>query len=137
MATQRPLTTAEFAQATGIPAATISRLIRQGRLKARKQSGKWMIPPDQLEASCVREFTQPPAAPAPPPEKPGAARQGAPAEGKTYSIAEFAAMTYLTEKGVAEWLRNGKLRGGRNAAGELEVLASNLESAGISRLVRK
>ncbi len=135
MATQsKSLTTAEFAQETGIPPATISRLIRQGRLKARKRSGKWAIPHDQLDAPILREFSQAPETPATPP---GAARQKQPSMEKSYSIAEFAAMTYLTEKGVADWLRSGRLRGVRNEAGEMKIPASDLERAGVSHLVRK
>ncbi len=142
MATQsKSLTTAEFARTTGIPSATVSKLIRQGRLKARKRSGKWAIPHDQLEAPVVREISRAPGSPATRPgstpvRKP-ADRQEPPAGEKSFSIAEFAAMTYLTEKGVAEWLRSGRLSGVRNKAGELQIPASNLERADVSRLVRK
>lgn len=142
MATQgKSLTTAEFARATGIQSATLSKLIRQGRLKARKRSGKWAIPHDQLEAPVVRELSQAPGSPATRPGSPSeprpADRQKPPVGEKSFSIAEFAAMTYLTEKGVAEWLRSGRLSGVRNEAGELQIPASNLERGDISRLVRK
>ena len=46
-------------------------------------------------------------------------------------------MTYLTEKGVSEWLRIGRLQGIRAENGELQVSASNLQLPDISRLVRK
>jgi hypothetical protein len=46
-------------------------------------------------------------------------------------------MTYLTERGVAEWLNNGRLRGIKTQAGEWRVLSSNLQVPDISRLVRK
>jgi hypothetical protein len=59
-----------------------------------------------------------------------------PAE-KTYSIPEFAAMTYLTEKGVSEWLKIGRLQGVKTEAGEWRVLDSNLQVPDISRLARK
>jgi len=59
-----------------------------------------------------------------------------PAE-KTYTIAEFAAMTYLTEKGVAEWLKTGRIKGIQKETGEWRVLASNFLEPDISRLVRK
>jgi hypothetical protein len=52
-------------------------------------------------------------------------------------VSEFAAMTYLTEKGVSEWLRIGRLQGIRLENGELQVSASNLQVPDISRLVRK
>jgi excisionase family DNA binding protein len=176
----KSMTTSEFAKATGIPAATISKLIREGKLKARKEGQGWMIPQGQLEAKVVRELGKPPkptkakkakkpstpavvpppaktakpvrrapapsepkvpAAPVPPPEpvpEPAVGvRPKGPSTEKTYSASEFAAMTYLTEKGVSEWLRTGRLQGIRQENGELRVLASNLQVPDISRLVRK
>jgi len=124
-----------------------------------------MIPQRQLEAKVVREMGKPPKPPkatnakkpskpaaAPPPAKaanpvpkapvpvlePAAAtRPKEPEAEKTYSVSEFAAMTYLTQKGVSEWLRIGKLQGISQENGELRVLASNLQVPDISRLVRK
>jgi excisionase family DNA binding protein len=172
----KSMTTREFAKATGIPAATISKLIREGKLKARKEGQSWMIPQGQLGAKVVRELGKPPTppkakkpsmsasatakaakpvrrapAPSPPPAAPAApvpppepvsepavgARPKGPSGEKTYSASEFAAMTYLTEKGVSEWLRIGRLRGIRTENGELQVSASNLQLPDISRLVRK
>ena len=179
MATQtKPMTTSEFAKATGIPAAAISKLIRDGKLKAKKEGNAWMIPPSQLDSKTVRELgkaprakapqkpskaasspkpakapaskagvqaaRKPPVAP-PPPSAPKAETEApaassrpepAPAE-KTYSIPEFAAMTYLTEKGVSEWLKSGRLRGVKSDAGEWRVLDSNFQAPDISRLARK
>jgi excisionase family DNA binding protein len=172
----KSMTTSEFAKATGIPAATISKLIREGKLKARKEGQSWMVPQSQLAAKVVRELgkapkppkakkgstpaatpartakpvrrvpTPPPApkvsaAPVRPPEpvpEPavGVRPKGPPAE-KTCSASEFAAMTYLTEKGVSEWLKSGKLKGVKTESGEWRVLASNLQVPSISRLVRK
>ena len=177
MATPRKsMTTREFAKATGIPAATISKLIREGKLKARKEGQSWLIPQSQLAAKVVRELGKPPkppkakkpstpaptpakaakpvrrapapspaqavpAAPVPPPEpvsEPAVGvRPKGPSAEKTYSASEFAAMTYLTEKGVSEWLKSGKLKGVKTESGEWRVLASNLQVASISRLVRK
>jgi excisionase family DNA binding protein len=177
----KSMTTREFAKATGIPAATLSKLIREGKLKAKKQGTSWMIPQGQLAAKVVRELgklpkpskpskakkpSKPaaaprpakaakparrplapcpappvPAAPVPTPEpvpEPAVATkpENLPAE-KTYSVSEFAAMTYLTEKGVSEWLRIGRLQGIRQENGELQVSASNLQVPGISRLARR
>ena len=179
MATPRKsMTTSEFAKATGIAAATISKLIREGRLKARKEGKGWMIPQSQLAAKVVRELGKPPeptkakkpskpaaaprpakaakpvrrppapspappvpAAPVPPPEpvpEPAVKTrlENLPAE-KTYSVSEFEAMTYLTQKGVSEWLKSGKLKGVKAEGGEWRVLASNLQVPYISHLVRK
>jgi len=170
----KSMTTSEFAKATGIPAATISKLIREGKLKAKKEGQSWMIPQSQLAAKVVRELAKPPkppkaqkpskpaaaprpakaakpvrrapvpspapkapAAPVPPPEPAVATRPENPPAEKTLSVSEFAAMTYLTEQGVSEWLRIGRLQGVRQANGELQVSASNLQVPDIGRLVRK
>jgi excisionase family DNA binding protein len=174
----KSMTTREFAEATGIPTATISKLIREGKLKARKEGKSWMIPQSQLEAKVVRELGKPPkppkakkpstpaaapppakaakpvrrapapspapkvpAAPVPPPEpvpEPAVETrpENPPAE-KTYSVSEFEAVTYLTQKGVSEWLKSGKLKGVKTESGEWRVLASNLQVPCIGRLVRK
>jgi excisionase family DNA binding protein len=174
----KSMTTREFAKATGIPAATISKLIREGKLKAKKEGQSWMIPQSQLAAKVVRELGKPPkptkakkpstpaaartparvaklvrraptpslapkasTAPVPPPgpvsEPAVGVKPKGPSAEKTYSASEFAAMTYLTEKGVSEWLKSGKLKGVKTEGGEWRVLASNLQVASISRLVRK
>ena len=170
----KSMTTREFAKATGIPAATISKLIREGKLKAKKEGQSWMIPQSQLAAKVVRELGKPPkppkakkpstpaaaprpakaakpvrrapapspaptapTTPVPPPEPAIGTRPEKPPAEKTYSASEFAAMTYLTEKGVSEWLKSGKLKGVKTEGGEWRVLASNLQVPSISRLVRK
>jgi len=170
----KSMTTREFAKATGIPAATISKLIREGKLKAKKEGLSWMIPQSQLAAKIVGELGKPPkppkakkpstpaaaprpakaakpvrrapapspappvpTTPVPPPEPAIATRPENPPAEKTYSVSEFAAMTYLTEKGVSEWLKSGKLKGVKTEGGEWRVLASNLQVPSISRLVRK
>lgn len=175
MATQtKPMTTREFAKATGIPAATVYKIIRDGKLKAGKEGNAWMIPRSQLDSKIVRALgkapqkpskaastpkpskapaskvstpaaRKPPAAPPSPPPAPKVETASppvvpkpgpSPAE-KTYSIPEFASMTYLTEKGVSEWLRIGRLLGVKSDAGEWRVLGSNLQVPDISRLARK
>ena len=55
---------------------------------------------------------------------------------KSFSVAEFANMTYLTENGVMEWLQQGLLKGQQNARGAWQVDASNLEVPNVKRLVR-
>jgi excisionase family DNA binding protein len=152
-AQHKSMTTGEFARASGISSATISKLIRQGKLKAKKHGGRWMIPPGELKAPLVRELgraakptpsraaAKPAAAAAPTrarrPETDAAAAKPSPASERSYSVADFAAMTYFTEKGVLEWLRARKLKGRQLENGEWRVLASNLETPAISRLVRK
>lgn len=184
MATQTTsMTTGEFARAAGIPVASISRLIRQGKLKAKKKGGKWMIPQGQLDAAAVRALknpvpgakrsapekkaVRPPTAPkaktAPPPSAAADAPSPAPEPGparavvtpepepapdsppqpevrpadKTFTISEFAEMTYLTEKGVGEWLKSGRLKGVQTESGEWRILEINFQAADISRLLRR
>lgn len=55
---------------------------------------------------------------------------------KSFSVAEFADMTYLTENGVMRWLRQGLLKGQQNASGDWQIEASNLEVPNVKRLVR-
>ena len=55
---------------------------------------------------------------------------------KSFSVAEFADMTYLTENGVMQWLQQGLLKGQQDAKGGWQVDASNLEVANVKRLVR-
>jgi hypothetical protein len=55
---------------------------------------------------------------------------------KSFSVAEFADMTYLTENGVMQWLQQGLLKGQQNAKGAWQVDAANLEIPNVKRLVR-
>jgi hypothetical protein len=55
---------------------------------------------------------------------------------KFFSIAEFADMTYLTEYGVMQWLKQGLLKGRQNEKGDWQVDASNLQVPNVKRLVR-
>ena len=144
------LTSAKFAKKTGLTTAAVSKLIRDGKIKATKKSGKWMIDPDQLNAKAVKAAsksgkpktkkkaakpipkkaaTESKKAAEPKADKPAGAQ-------KSFSIAEFAGMTYLTEKGVAEWLKLGRLTGSQDAQGDWRIDAANLEAAPIKRLVR-
>lgn len=54
----------------------------------------------------------------------------------SFSIVEFADMTYLTEKGVRQWLQQGLLKGQQDAQGNWRIDASNLEVPNVKRLVR-
>jgi hypothetical protein len=144
------LTSAEFAKKTGLATSTVSKLIREGKIKATKKSGKWMIGTDQLNAKAVIAASKPgkpsakkkaekpkPKKVATPAKKSAAPKAGKPAAGmKSFSIAEFAGMTYLTEKGVAEWLKVGRLTGSQDDQGAWRIDAANLDVAGIKRLVR-
>ena len=145
------LTSSEFSSKTGISKSTVSKLIREGKIKAEKKSGKWMISPDQLDAKAVKKALKPDK---PSPKKKAAASKSkkAPSKAKksttakvasaagaekSFSIAEFAQMTYLTEKGVSEWLKSGQLAGHQNDRGDWRIDAANLEKSNVKRLVRE
>ena len=53
------LTSSEFSSKTGISKSTVSKLIREGKIKAEKMSGKWMISPDQLNAQAAKKALKP------------------------------------------------------------------------------
>jgi excisionase family DNA binding protein len=145
------LTSSEFSSKTGISKSKVSKLIREGKIKAEKKSGKWMISPDQLDAKAVKKALKPGK---PSPKKNVAttkskkaqskAKKSTPAKvesaagaDKSFSIAEFAQMTYLTEKGVSAWLKGGQLAGQQNDKGDWRIDAANLEKPNVKRLVRE
>jgi len=142
------LTSAEFASKAGMTTSSVTKLIRAGKIKAEKKSGKWMISPDQLEAKAVQgtnKSNQKTAAKKSVSaagkkaavNKPAAAQKDELAKaGNMYTVAEFAGMTYLTEFGVKEWLMQGRLTGQQAAGGEWQVDAANLEVPDVKRLVR-
>ena len=79
--------------------------------------------------------------------KPAAAKKSAPPKkakqtsaktsaAKAIPLADFVNMTYLTENGVKEWLKKGRLTGQQNEAGEWMIDAANLEAPDIKRLAR-
>jgi hypothetical protein len=78
---------------------------------------------------------------APPPvEKAAVAEKKVPAQpvkaAKFFSVAEFSAMTYLTEYGVMQWLKEGRLTGQQDEKGAWQVDAANLEVPDVKRFVR-
>ena len=145
------LTTGEFSSRTGIPTSKVSRLIREGKIEAQKKSGKWMIHPSQLQVKAVNEAgkagkTQPEKKVAKIAQKKTAAvvkKSSSPNKkmetvaGRSYTVAEFAEMTYLTEFGVGQWLKEGRLTGQQNDKGEWLIDAVNLQVPGVKRLVRE
>jgi excisionase family DNA binding protein len=146
------LTTREFASKIGISTSTVSKLIREHKISAEKKSGKWMISPDQLKTNAVKELrvsgnksAGKKAVKSAPKKtasrKPASAPKKAPAkskktDGKSYTIAEFANLTYLTEFGVKEWLNKGRLTGQQAPDGEWKIEAANLKVPALKHLVR-
>ena len=81
------------------------------------------------------------------PKKSAAAKKSAPpkkakpAKAKTSTakpipMADFVSMTYLTENGVKEWLKQGRLTGLQADSGEWMIEAANLELPDVKRLMR-
>jgi predicted site-specific integrase-resolvase len=155
----------EFSSLSRVSVSRVSRLLRQGKIKGVKESGKWMIPKSQLELKVVRELAKG--------RKPGSTRvksvkvQKDPTAGKkkaaktkkqpeqnlavalpatpagsqtaakkSYSVAEFSAMSYLTDFGVKDWLKKGRLKGSKDENGQWQVDGASLELPNIKRLLR-
>jgi hypothetical protein len=55
---------------------------------------------------------------------------------KTFSVVQFSEMTYLTVKGVNEWLKQGKLKGDRDNKGNWLVDAASLQLPYMKKLIR-
>ena len=143
------LTTSQFSEMTGIPVSKITKMVRQGKIKGAKQAGRWMIEKNQLNAKAVQALTEnapsatKPAAAKPTKSKSKTASAPKPSKAvptvsskKTYTISEFAALTFLTDHGVMQWLKNGRLRGHQDEKGTWQVEASNLERPHVKHLVR-
>ena len=124
------LTTKEFASRSGLTASQITKMLREKKLKGRKQSGKWMIPESQLPGKT--------GSPSPSKSKKASPAKGSPKAATTsaYTVTEFSAMTYLTESGVVQWLKLGRLKGAQTPGGEWQVDAASLALPGIQHLLR-
>jgi predicted site-specific integrase-resolvase len=132
------LSTQEFAKKSGVTAGTVSKWLRSGKIKGTKQSGKWMIEAGELDTVGGAKPLDPKekSAEKKPAAKPKAAEPKAKSYGKTLSVEEFCAMTYLTEFGILKWVKQGKLSSTRDESGQLRINASNLENAAIRHLIR-
>ena len=124
------LTTKEFASRSGLTASQITKMLREKKLKGRKQSGKWMIPESQLPGEAVSPPPSTPQKTTPTKSTPK------PRASSVYSVPEFSAMTYLTESGVVQWLKLGRLQGAQAPGGEWQVDAASLVLPGIQHLLR-
>jgi hypothetical protein len=107
-------------------------MLREGKLRGEKRGGKWAIFASELEKDSVENRqldAKAPADPAPTSNNPHSSS-------KTYDIETFSRLTYLTENGVRQWVRDGRLTGSIDSDGNLKVDASNLERTDFKRLVR-
>lgn len=129
----RTLTTGEFSQTTGIAVSTITKMLRQGRIRGEKRGGKWAIYKDELQNTAVVTKTVQDKSSA----SPGPLFDTPPPSEKAYDVETFAQLTYLTEKGIRRWLKAGRLSGSTGTGGRVRVNAANLERAEFQHLVRK
>jgi len=126
------LTTAEYSKKTGLATSTVARMLRQGKLRGEKRGGKWAIFTSEIENSGV-DNKQPNVQP---PTGPSSVSNPPASSSKTYDIETFCRLTYLTENGVRQWLKDGRLTGSIDSDGNVKVDASNLERSDFKRLVR-
>lgn len=132
------LTSQKFAERAGVSASTLSKWLKSGKVKGVKQSGKWMISPDQLANVTPAQPSKPLAAPVATKPVTTSINTSTTASAKrTYSIEEFSAMTYLTAYGVERFLKEGRLTGRKDDAGKWSVDHTNMERPEIQRLLRK
>ncbi|MGD9017108.1 MAG: hypothetical protein PVH30_06975 [Desulfobacterales bacterium] len=115
------LTAKAYSERTGIPVQEVTRRLREGRIKGFKKSGRWVIPVDSSSEPMVREAASPSADRVP---------------DSHLSVAEFSRMTYLTEVGVVQYLKSGRLTGRIDANRQWRVDADNLNNPDIKHLVR-
>jgi predicted site-specific integrase-resolvase len=136
--TEKMLSTQEFAKKAGVSAGTVSKWLRSGKLKGKKQSGKWMISASELNTVAGTKTPAPKKKPAGKgaAAKPQAASPITKSTGKTFSVEEFSAMTYLTEFGVRKWIKEGKVTFTPDESGQPCIDAANLENALIKHLIR-
>jgi hypothetical protein len=134
------LTTREFAERTGLSVSTVSQYLRDGKIEGKKESGRWMIPEDQITRLETGDSgaSSPPGEektekPAPAPE-PKSAASGA--GKKSYSVEEFSRLTFLTPEGVVKYLKEGILRGDAGEDGQWRVAGDSLENTRIQHLIR-
>ena len=118
------------------------------RMAAKSQPKKGKPAPKKKASKSVPKKAAAAKKSAPPKKaKPAAAKKSAPPKkakpakaktsaAKTISLADFVSMTYLTENGVKEWLKQGRLTGLQADSGEWMIEAANLEVPDIKRLMR-
>lgn len=134
---RQSMTTNEYAKITGIPVSTITQMLRQGKLRGEKRNGKWAIDTSEIGnavSAPLPERAQSTETPS------RADDNGGPmtaAGNRSYDVAAFAQLTYLTEKGVQQWFKAGRLSGSVDDNGRLLLDAANLERPELRHLIRK
>ncbi len=126
------LTTADFSKQTGLAVSTVTKMLRQGKIKGEKRAGKWAIYASELQNPTLMRGKHAEASISPVP-----ASSASSDNPTTYDVETFARMTYLTEYGVRQWLRIGRLKGAIVSGGEMRVDAANLKRPELQHLLRK
>ena len=126
------LTTADFSKQTGLAVSTVTKMLRQGKIKGQKRAGKWAIYAGELQNPTLMRGKHAEASISPVP-----ASSASIGNSTTYDVETFARMTYLTEYGVRQWLRIGRLKGAIVSGGEMRVDAANLKRPEFQHLLRK
>jgi hypothetical protein len=129
----KTLTTGEFSQMTGISVSTITQMLRLDKIRGEKRSGKWAIYESELQNTAVVS------------KKDGGELSAGPGSlfntqtdaKKAYDVETFVKMTYLTEKGVRQWVKTGRISGSTDADGKVLVDAANLDRPELKHLIRK
>ena len=155
------LSTREFSKLTGIAVSTVNRLLREGQIKGVKTAGKWKIAKSEMTAKAIQAILKPSRKGAGPGKIDRMAAKedkakgsgiptatfsaaaatkasfGTSADGpRTYSVTEFSGLTYLTEFGVLEYLKKGRLQGVKDEKGQWRLGADNLQNPGMRHLIR-
>lgn len=130
------LSTNEYSKISGLSVSTITKMLRKGELRGQKIGGKWAIDTSETQqfnagGDQTNNHKQDSVKPA---TKQTAATK--PSDNDTYDIDTFTRMTYLTEKGVRQWVKNGRLSGSVDDSGNLSVDADNLNRPEIRHLIR-
>ena len=129
----KTLTTGEFSQLTGIPVPTVTQMLRRNKIRGEKRSGKWAIYESELQNTAVlsgkdrRDSS----------DGPGTLFNTQTVAREAYDVETFAQLTYLTVKGVRQWLKTGRITGSTDADGKILVDAANLDRPELKHLVRK
>jgi hypothetical protein len=131
------LTTSDYSKLSGIAVSTIAQMLRQGKLRGEKRNGKWAI--DASEVQKIQTTAGETNKESDIIIKSNVDQTSSvnPSGGKVYDVDTFARMTYLTERGVRQWLKSGRLSGTVDDGGNALVDADNLERPEIRHLIRK
>lgn len=129
----KTLTTGEFSEMTGFTVSAIAKMLRQGKIRGEKRGGKWAIYESELQNNAVITKNERGNSSA----NLGPIFDTPPAAGKAYDVEAFVKMTYLTEKGVRQWLKIGRLSGSTDTGGKVLVNATNLDRPELRHLIRK